>query len=200
MIYYTIYKITNLVNDKIYIGKHQTSNPYDEYFGSGKLIKKAIKKYGKSNFIKEVLFIFENASEMDNKEKELITDEFVANKNTYNMGVGGEGGPHFKGKRHSESTKKILKEKRMSQGKNILSDEGRKRIIRSNKTRVIRQETKEKISQKAKLRYSDEKFLEKFKDSCNKRPPKKNLSEETKRKISESVKRTLALKREEQTD
>lgn len=34
--YYTIYKTTNLINGKIYIGKHQTKDPYDSYLGSGK--------------------------------------------------------------------------------------------------------------------------------------------------------------------
>lgn len=48
-----IYKITNILNGKIYIGKDEFSN--SEYFGSGKLIKRAIIKYGKKNFIKEIL-------------------------------------------------------------------------------------------------------------------------------------------------
>jgi hypothetical protein len=44
---YLIYKITNIVNDKIYIGKHQTENINDTYFGSGVALERAIKKYGK---------------------------------------------------------------------------------------------------------------------------------------------------------
>ena len=36
--FYTIYKITNKINGKIYIGKHQTKDPYDLYYGSGKAI------------------------------------------------------------------------------------------------------------------------------------------------------------------
>ena len=52
---YTVYKTVNLVNGKYYIGVHKTDNPYDDYIGSGKLIKRAIKKYGKDSFHKEII-------------------------------------------------------------------------------------------------------------------------------------------------
>ena len=57
MAYYYIYKITNKINGKIYIGK-RTSNKKpeeDNYLGSGKIIKWAVEKYGKENFTKEIL-------------------------------------------------------------------------------------------------------------------------------------------------
>lgn len=86
--YYTIYRIVNKINNKTYIGKHKTNNLDDGYFGSGKLLYRAIKKYGKENFTKRILFVFDNEQDMNNKEKELV----VISENTYNLCPGGQGG------------------------------------------------------------------------------------------------------------
>jgi hypothetical protein len=92
---YTIYKTTNLINNKIYIGKHQTLNPNDDYLGSGKALIKAIQKYGRDNFQKEILFEFNTEAEMNAKEIELVTEEFCNRKDTYNIALGGDGGWHL---------------------------------------------------------------------------------------------------------
>jgi hypothetical protein len=90
--YNIIYKITNTVNNKIYIGAHSTKNLNDSYFGSGVAIKTAIKKYGKENFQKEIIFYFNTEDEMYLKEKEIANSEFISRKDTYNMKEGGNGG------------------------------------------------------------------------------------------------------------
>jgi hypothetical protein len=91
-LYFTLYKITNLINGKYYIGTHRTYNLNDSYMGSGHIIKRAIKKHGVSNFKKEILFVFDTEEEMFYKEKEIVNEEFIKNDQTYNLHIGGKGG------------------------------------------------------------------------------------------------------------
>ena len=86
--YYTVYKTTNKINGKYYIGAHQTEDIEDNYIGSGVALKAAIEKYGKNNFTKEILYIVDSREEMYRLEKELV----VIGENTYNLMPGGEGG------------------------------------------------------------------------------------------------------------
>ena len=64
-----IYKTTNLINNKIYIGQHKCSHFDTKYYGSGKLLKKAIDKYGISNF--NCLLLEECFSEEELNKKEI---------------------------------------------------------------------------------------------------------------------------------
>lgn len=101
--YYTIYKITNQINGKYYIGQHVTDNLNDHYLGGGVLLLKAQKKYGRKNFTKEILFVFDNFDDMNNKEIEIVTEEFVKEGDNYNLQLGGAKGLA------SEQTKEKIK-------------------------------------------------------------------------------------------
>ncbi len=88
---FLIYKITNLIDNKFYIGAHITNNINDGYMGSGKKIKYAIKKHGIKNFTKEILYILESKEEMYEKEYEEI-NKVLHLDNCYNIITGGHGG------------------------------------------------------------------------------------------------------------
>ncbi len=90
--HYLIYKVTNKLNNRFYVGKHKTENKNDDYHGSGILIDRAIKKYGKENFSKELLFECSSEEEMNQKEIDIVDEEFVAREDTYNIALGGNGG------------------------------------------------------------------------------------------------------------
>jgi group I intron endonuclease len=86
-----IYKTTNLINNKIYIGQDSKNNP--NYLGSGLLLKKAIKKYGKDNFTKEILEHCYSKEELDTQEQYWISKfDSIDLDIGYNIMKGGEGG------------------------------------------------------------------------------------------------------------
>ena len=87
-----MYKITNNINGKFYVGVHKTKKVNDEYFGSGKYLNRAINKYGIKNFRKEIIEYFNDTKEMFAKEKEIVDEEFVKRTDTYNLKIGGFGG------------------------------------------------------------------------------------------------------------
>jgi hypothetical protein len=90
--FYYLYEIRNTVNDKIYIGVHQTKDINDGYMGSGTVINKAYEKYGKDKFIKTILEYFDTREDMIDREKEIVTDDFLLREDTYNVRRGGTGG------------------------------------------------------------------------------------------------------------
>jgi hypothetical protein len=107
-----IYKTTNLLNNKVYVG--QKKGKFDpDYFGSGVIIKQAIQKNGRVNF---TVIIIKNAvtkEEADLLEKKYIADhrQALGRWNVYNIAGGGDGGYNggngFKGHTHTEEAKEL---------------------------------------------------------------------------------------------
>jgi hypothetical protein len=112
---YIIYKTTNKINEKKYIGLHGGDNP--EYLGSGKLITSAIKKYGKENFVRTVIAALpENIS---HEEAENIEAFYIANadavkrKDYYNLCGSGRAGRSDRAKEYWASLNKEEKRDRL---------------------------------------------------------------------------------------
>jgi len=89
--FYLVYKTTNNVNGKYYIGAHKTNNIGDNYLGSGVALRRAIKKYGKKNFTKEIIGVFTEEHSMFEAEKKFV-EESIRDRKCYNMRSGGKGG------------------------------------------------------------------------------------------------------------
>jgi group I intron endonuclease len=132
-----VYKTTNNINKKYYIGVHSTENIYDEYLGCGHWrgrkintntkspILNAFLKYGDENFTKEILFIFEDRKDALLKEQEFIN---ITDKNCYNAREGGDNGYVYTVEakaKMSESAKE--RSKKFLLQTNLLSENAKKR-------------------------------------------------------------------------
>lgn len=174
-----IYKTTNLVNYRVYIGKSEKSyNP--DYYGSGLLLKRAINKYGKENFKNELVEECDDIEELNSKEKYWIN---FYSKNSYNLAEGGDGG--WTTKHFNEDQKKRYREKlsKAQKGRTV-SEETRKIISDKNSGKFYGD--KDKISKTIKKLwlnpnsiYNNEEYRKKLSESGKKR----KWSEETKEKI-----------------
>jgi hypothetical protein len=92
MIYGYIFITTNTINGKRYIGMYREGRrqPFSRYFGSGKALRRAIRKYGSENFIKEIIYTASSKEELSSKEIELIAQyNCVADPTWYNIAEGG---------------------------------------------------------------------------------------------------------------
>ena len=92
-----VYKITNTLNNKIYIGVRTSPNPdNDDYMGSSKIMENLYNIEGKDKFIKEIIQTFPTRYEAEQYESSLLTEEFCNDPNTYNIHNTGE----FSGSKH----------------------------------------------------------------------------------------------------
>jgi hypothetical protein len=104
IIYFLIYKITNTVNGKIYVGVHRTKNLNDNYMGSGTALHRAYKKYGQEFFVKEILQIFDTQEEMFEAESAIVNEEFLMREDVYNLTKGGNGSWFFAAQKINNDT------------------------------------------------------------------------------------------------
>jgi hypothetical protein len=173
MMHYLIYKITNRLNNKFYVGKHKTENVNDDYLGSGVILIRAIEKHGKENFIKEILFECKTEDEMNQREIDIVDEEFIARPDTYNVKLGGQGGWDYinkHGLQHTEKWKNSCK-----------PIPGNKRFLELIETdESFREEFGQKVSNGLRLYYSNPIAFRSFAGKVH--------TDETKEKMSNSMK------------
>ena len=90
--YHFIYKTTNLVNGKFYVGMHSTDDLEDGYFGSGKILNYSINKHGIENHKVEILEFTESRDSLKKREAEIVNEELLSDPLNMNLKFGGEGG------------------------------------------------------------------------------------------------------------
>jgi len=151
--FYYVYQIINSITNKSYIGWHATNNMNDKYFGSGKYLKRSIKKYNQVNFSKIIL---EQCNENNILRKEIywISEKNTLAPNGYNLTLGGEGSL---GRVASPETREKLRlaplgKKASPQTRKKLSDSHKGKKYLNYKSHPISEETKQKISNANKNR------------------------------------------------
>lgn len=157
--YHYIYKTTNVINLKFYVGMHSTDDLNDGYIGSGKYLWNSIRKYGRENFNIEFLEFFDDRKSLVEREKNLVNEHLLKDALCMNLTTGGGDGwtyynkknnswknkernkihKNFLGKTHSVLTKKLMSDAKQGSQNPFL---GKKHTKAS----------KELMSSKAKLR------------------------------------------------
>lgn len=173
-----IYITTNIINGKRYLGQKKFDDRWQSYLGSGEILKKAIKKYGKENFARNIIDIAYSDDELSQKEYDYsVFFNVVESDDWYNLVYGGSTINGYKfseeqrkhmseirrgerhplyGKFHTDETKEkirtALKGKYVGENHHNygkqLSEETKYKISKANTGRVVSQEIKDKLSEK----------------------------------------------------
>ena len=168
-----IYKTSNLINNTEYVGQH-VGDINDTYIGSGLLLIRAIKKYGKENFQKEIIEQCKDIEELNEKEIFYIEKYDTLYPNGYNLRKGGNNSLL------SESTKKKISESR--KGKCMGSNNPNWKAASFSK------ETIKKISESIKKRYQE---YPEYRESISKTSKNRKHTKQTKNSISKKNKGKL---------
>lgn len=182
-----VYKIINHINNKIYVGQHKGSTLDEHYWGSGRLIKKAINKEGLDMFSIEVLEWCSSKENLNDREKYWIDYLDAINPDIgYNLTTGGDGVKGYVmswetkdkirlakiGFKHSDKTRQKIRESIIRRGgfRGERNPNYGKRL-NDDQRKLLSEKIKESDGMKDSPRFSGH-----------------SHSEESKAKISESVK------------
>jgi len=153
--FYYLYEITNTINGKIYVGVHKTNNLNDGYMGSGKVIRRAMEKYGAENFTKVILEQFDDSVAMYAREKEVVSASFLLREDVYNLRRGGTGGFDYINKHKLNSTWNNVGKQPGTKAVYFTAEDGRRQQILNKKNKTGAYSANFKNAFKDKLRQAD---------------------------------------------
>lgn len=185
--YHYIYKTTCVITGRYYLGMHTSEDMNDSYLGSGTILRKSIKKYGRENHIKEIICYCESRKTLQDKERELINESLLSDPLCMNLKIGGEGGGQKGVKRSVETVANMRKARQrlLAQGW-TMSQESINNMKAKNTGRTHRPETKQKMSESKKGRKLGP-FTDEHKAKLSAARQKRVISDETRAKISSSL-------------
>jgi group I intron endonuclease len=175
--HHIVYKTTNQVNGKIYVGQHRTNDLNDGYMGSGTALMNAMKFYGSDKFVVDILERCTEA-DIDSREMHWIDKLNACDRSIgYNIAEGGLGGGHP----HTEESRKKISEALKGR---VFSKEWKDGLSRSRKMRVTSEETRKKLSEVHTGRKRDKSIG----DKISKANKGRTVGEEGRRNMSEGRK------------
>ena len=145
--FHYIYKTTCNVTKKYYIGLHSAIKLNDGYLGSGKILRRSVRKYGKDQHILEILCFCQTKNELPNKEAEIVNEILITDPLCMNLRVGccGNSGGHrtsgWKMPPMTDSHRKNLTD--ALQNKKPHTEETKKQMSDSHKNLIRTDEHKE---------------------------------------------------------
>ena len=155
LMYGYVYKTTNLITNKIYIGQHK--GQFDKnYFGSGKIIRYSLEKYSKENHVVELIETANSKQDLDKLEKKYIKYyKNLLNRNCLNIAEGGDGGDVWEYASVEEYNKFCLKMKHIN-SKRCSTDEFKQQCSINMTKRYENQDERLKQSEIVKQSWSNE--------------------------------------------
>lgn len=136
--YHFIYKTTNTITNKYYVGMHSTNNLDDGYLGSGRRIRYSINKYGSEVHTREILEYCKSRDELSKRESELVTESELKRKECLNLIRGGSGVYIHT---HTDKTKERMRKAHIGK---VMSNEARIKMRNNNLGKTYSAETNKK--------------------------------------------------------
>lgn len=145
-----VYKITNNINGKTYIGQRKLSldKSWRQYMGSGVLLRQAIDKYSSENFTKTFVKYANSPEELNKLEISYINSQKEINKAEYNIATNTfqandlkRRNPSFKKYMNSQISKGIKKSnkyKKAMENITMKNEERRKKLIKKHEVEVVK--------------------------------------------------------------